>query len=426
MLALFWRRAGFHVHYHGQLSEVRDLPRLLETIRPIRPGIIYLSAMKRSRIHDVKEVGREVAHLQHPRPILCFGGRVFGEDTALLRGLPGVYLGPNVTTHMQRLDEVIRLYPRHSPGQIEELLSSKALLTNFQGETEATNRLRVTREPDSRSMAEEVTGILHEFSSPLQDEETLPFKSYLGWRGTPLYPGYEEIQRALPGLLLVVFPIAAIAELLWNIEISLHNTFFVDIFIAGIFALIVGNIYPLSERIQPGLIFSTRWFLRLGIILSALKFSYTSLLKSGIQDLVIVTSTVLIAVGVSMSVGKLMKINPRIAALIGTGTGICGITATMATSPAIRARDEETAITLGTILCWGTVGLFLYPLINSIFHFSPAVYGAWTGATMHDLPQLIAAAQQGGGTAALNAALLVKLILYWLYRGACFLLEYIL
>jgi uncharacterized membrane protein YadS len=80
------------------------------------------------------------------------------------------------------------------------------------------------------------------------------------------------------------------------------------------------------------------------------------------------------------------------------------------TSPAIGARDEDTAITLGTILCWGTTGLLLYPLLSGLFHLSPMVYGAWTGATIHDLPQLIAAAQQGGGSAALKAALFVKLV----------------
>ena len=52
----------------------------------------------------------------------------------------------------------------------------------------------------------------------------------------------------------------------------------------------------------------------------------------------------------------------------------------------------------------------LYPLVNGLFHLSPVVYGAWTGATIHDLPQLIAAAQQGGGSVALKAALFVKLV----------------
>ncbi len=146
MLALFWRRAGLHIHYHGRLSGARDLPEVLETIRPLHPGIIYLSATRYSRIHDVKEVGQEIARLKHPRPIFCFGGNAFDGNTILLSSITGVYLGLNVTTHMQRLGEVIRLYPGHSPGQIEDLLSTKALLTNFQEESETSIRLRVREE----------------------------------------------------------------------------------------------------------------------------------------------------------------------------------------------------------------------------------------------------------------------------------------
>lgn len=231
-----------------------------------------------------------------------------------------------------------------------------------------------------------------------------------GWRGTPFYPGYDEIRKALPGLLLVVLPIAIVAEILWSIEISLHKTFFVDIFIAAVLALVIANVMTLPERLQAGLTFSTRWFLRLGIIIYGLKFSYASLLKSGFQDLLIVAATVVIGVGVALLVGKLLGFNLRTAALIGTGTAICGIAAAMATAPAIRAKDEETAIALGTILLWGTLGLLLYPLIGSIAHLSPTVYGTWTGASLHDLPQIVAAAQQGGGAPGLKAALFVKLI----------------
>ncbi|GAC1360403.1 MAG: putative sulfate exporter family transporter [Ktedonobacteraceae bacterium] len=232
----------------------------------------------------------------------------------------------------------------------------------------------------------------------------------VGWHGTPFYPGYTEIKEALPGFLLVVLPIAIVSEVLWVIEINLHKTFFVDIFIAAVLAILVTNVVPLPQRLQPGLAFSTRWFLRAGIIIYGLKFSYASLLQSGIQDLTIVITTVVIAVGVSMLLGKLLGVNPHIAALIGTGTAICGVAAAMAISPTMRAKDEETAIALSTILFWGTLGLLLYPLISGFLHLSPTVYGAWTGASLHDLPQIVAAAAQGGGAAGLKAALFVKLI----------------
>ena len=82
----------------------------------------------------------------------------------------------------------------------------------------------------------------------------------------------------------------------------------------------------------------------------------------------------------------------------------------MSLAPTLRARDEETAVALGAILFWGTMGLFFYPLAELLLHLGPTMYGAWTGAALPDFAQLVAATQQGGGTVALKFALAIKLI----------------
>lgn len=223
-------------------------------------------------------------------------------------------------------------------------------------------------------------------------------------------PTGPEIRKAAPGLLAVVLPIAILAELLWYVEIRSNNTWFVDIFIAAVLALIVANVKPISARYQPGLEFATKWFLRLGIIIYGLKFTYAYLATAGWGYLALVTLSVVTALVVAAIVGRLLGLSAHASALIGTGTAICGVAATMATAPAIKARAEETALALGTILLWGTVGLLVYPLIATLAHLSPVVFGSWTGASIHDLPQIIATATQGGGQDALQAALFSKLI----------------
>lgn len=230
-----------------------------------------------------------------------------------------------------------------------------------------------------------------------------------GWWSRFL-PLREEVLSAVPGLLTVVLPIAILAEVLWYIEIRSNVTWFVDIFIAALLALIVANIRPLPARYQAGLEFSTKWFLRLGIIIYGLKFTYAYLATAGWRYLSLVVISVVIAIGVSMLVGHLMGLSARSSALLGTGTAICGVAAIMTTAPAIKARPEETALALGSILLWGTLGLLAYPVIATFYHLSPTLYGSWTGASIHDLPQIIATATQGGGQMALQAALFSKLI----------------
>lgn len=225
-----------------------------------------------------------------------------------------------------------------------------------------------------------------------------------------ILPTREEIKEALPGLLVVVLPIALISEFLWWLELSHRTTFFVDIFIAAVLALIVANLWEIPDQYKAGPAFAQKWFLRLGIIIYGLKFNYSYLAKTGWQNLLLVMAAVVLAISASMIIGKLLGLDPKTSALIGNGTAICGITALMATSPSIRAREENTAIAIGTVLLWGTLGLFIYPIIATVFGIPPDVFGAWTGATIHDLPQIIATATQGGGKEALEAALFVKMI----------------
>jgi len=225
-----------------------------------------------------------------------------------------------------------------------------------------------------------------------------------------LFPSALEISAALPGLFSIVFPIAIVAELLWWFEIRSQHTWFVDIFIAAVLALVVANTFEIPERLKAGPAFAQKWFLRAGIIFYGLKFSFTYLLVVGMNGLIVVVTAVAAAIFLSMLIGRMMGLSDKTASLIGAGTAICGIAAIMATAPGIKSSEEDTGVSIGVILFWGTLALFIYPIIGSLMGMPPVVYGTWAGATIHDLPQIVAAAQQGGGNEGLKAALMIKMI----------------
>lgn len=402
-LALLWRRAGLQIRYIGCINSVSAL---MQQIQQTQPDFIYLSTAQRISIPRIAKISKKIATLKNVHSTFCFGGTAFDQTVTLAQNITGIYLGSQPKEITQHLEELLRLSPLLTPAQITGFMAPNSFVAGFQSEISAANTAQASKEDIQHNMS---PGAEQRPEVVSQMQENVPQKT-VGWKGTIFYPGYTEIQKALPGLFFVVFPIALFAEIIWSLELRMHATFFVDIFIAAVLALVVANLFSLPEKVQAGLTFSTRWSLRLGILCYGLKFSFLPLLQSGLRNLVIVATSVTIALTVSISVGALLKVQPRLAALIGVGTGICGISATMATSPAIGASDEETAVALGTILCWGTTGLLLYPLISNLLHLAPEMYGIWTGTTIHDLPQLIAAAQQGGGTAALKAALFVKLI----------------
>src|SRR5690606_37420849 len=61
-----------------------------------------------------------------------------------------------------------------------------------------------------------------------------------------------------------------------------------------------------------------------------------------------------------------------------------------------RARDEDVAYAVACVTVFGSFAMFAYPLLPGLLHLSPRAYGLWTGASIHEIAQVVAAAFQGG------------------------------
>lgn len=233
-----------------------------------------------------------------------------------------------------------------------------------------------------------------------------------------IFPSLREVSDALPGLLLIVAPVIVASYILFWIEDVVYMQYHrmhgpvIALMIAAILALAVTNILKIPDRYQAGLGFTTKWLLKLGVILYGLGFSYSVWFRPGaIWLFTINIATVVIASATAYYLGKKLGLTNTLGALIGTGTSICGIAAVLATQPSIKqSKTEEAGVAIGTVLLWGTLGLFLYPVIAALFRIPPVIYGAWVGATIHDLPHIVATALQGGGETGWKVAMWIKMI----------------
>jgi uncharacterized integral membrane protein (TIGR00698 family) len=146
-------------------------------------------------------------------------------------------------------------------------------------------------------------------------------------------------------------------------------------------------------------------------VLYGFNFSYALWFKTGSQwILVIGLVAVVVPLITGYVVGRLLKLKEISSLLVAVGTAICGISAIVATQQAVGGDEKEAGASIATILVFGTLVVFTYPVIDQLFGFSSVIYGVWTGATTLDLPQLVTAALQGGGSTSLLSALWVKSI----------------
>jgi len=110
-----------------------------------------------------------------------------------------------------------------------------------------------------------------------------------------------------------------------------------------------------------------------------------------------------------------MGLSKRLGTLIAVGTSICGVSAIVATAPAIEAKDEEVAYAVAVITIFGIIATLSYPyLAHLLFEANPVRVGLFLGTSVHDTSQVtgsgIVYADAFSEPHALNVATVTKLV----------------
>lgn len=165
------------------------------------------------------------------------------------------------------------------------------------------------------------------------------------------------------------------------------------IFVAIIVGIILRNTINLSEIFSKGIAFSVKYALRAGIILLGLRLSLLEALKLGALGIPLIVVCIASGLFLTLYLTNKMKQSNSLGTLIACGTGICGVTAIMATSPVIEAKDDEISYAVANITIFGLTGMVLYPfLANFLFADDPIKAGMFLGTAIHDTAQVTGAA----------------------------------
>lgn len=190
-----------------------------------------------------------------------------------------------------------------------------------------------------------------------------------------------------------------------------------------ILAIIYSQIWGYPERLKEGVTFSSKYLLRLAIILYGLKLNMQVILDDGVGLLLKSVFVLVFAVILMYVFSKWWRLNTSLSFLLGVGTGICGAAAIAAIAPIVKAKSEDTAISIAIIALTGTVFSIGYTLLLPVLPIGTLNYGAWSGLSLHELAHVALAAEPAGEDA-LAFALLAKLSRVFLLVPFCFLLVF--
>ena len=178
--------------------------------------------------------------------------------------------------------------------------------------------------------------------------------------------------------------------------------------IAILIAVIIRNTLPYPQKWKTGIDFAAKKILRFAIILYGIRLNIAVVAHEGLPLIARAAGVIVGAILLTIIIGKLLKVEDNLMMLLAFGTGICGAAAIAAVSPILKAKEEDTAMAVGMIALMGTIFSLLYPAVGLLLHLAPAVYGYWSGFSLHEIAHA-ALAGAAYGDESLTPALLSKL-----------------
>ena len=184
-----------------------------------------------------------------------------------------------------------------------------------------------------------------------------------------------------------------------------------------IVGIVLGMIYAntlratLPATFTPGIQFCSKRVLRLGIILYGFRLTLQDVTEVGIPAIIVDALMVTITICGGVMVGKWLKMDKEISLLTSVGAGICGAAAVLGAESALRVKPYKTAVAVSTVVIFGTISMFLYPVLyrNGVFSISPELMGIFTGASVHEVAHVVGAGNAMGESVG-SVAIIVKMI----------------
>lgn len=195
---------------------------------------------------------------------------------------------------------------------------------------------------------------------------------------------YNQFRRLLPGLLLLGL-IGGTARIL---SISLHGN---HLLFAIVLGLLISNTIGVPDWAEAGIGTHKLW-LEAGIVMMGARLVLDQFFEAGPLLLMLVPSVVVASLlYVELLARNVMGLTDKLSTLLATGTSICGVSAIVAVSGGIKARENDIAYAVATILLFDAITLFAYPLIGSQLGLPDRVYGIWAGLSMFSTGPVTAA-----------------------------------
>lgn len=171
--------------------------------------------------------------------------------------------------------------------------------------------------------------------------------------------------------------------------------------VALLLGLVLSNVIGLPRWLDAG--FRVEFYIKTGIVLLGATLPFTLIVWAGpaaiLQASIVSIATFLVIYFVAVRLG----LDKRLAATLGAGGAVCGVSASIAIAGAVGAKREDASVAITTVIVWAVIMIFVLPFLAQYLHLPAGVGGAWIGTSEFADAAGFAAAQTYGDLAAHGA-----------------------
>jgi uncharacterized integral membrane protein (TIGR00698 family) len=210
------------------------------------------------------------------------------------------------------------------------------------------------------------------------------------------------MRRAAPGLALAGAGVA--------VSLSAHAAFrsLPPLVFCVALGIAFANLARVPAVATPGLAIAAGPILKLGVVLLGLDLVFPDILALGLRALIVVVAVVAITFFGTRWAGRRLGVSDDLSLLVATGFSICGVSAIAAANGVIEAEEDEVAFSVALVTLCGTLAIVTLPPLRGPLGLDDPQFGAWVGASVHDVAQVVATSSTAGSVA-LATAVVVKL-----------------
>ncbi|MGO8833867.1 MAG: YeiH family protein [Roseiarcus sp.] len=167
--------------------------------------------------------------------------------------------------------------------------------------------------------------------------------------------------------------------------------------VALLLGLLISNVIGLPRWMDAG--FRVEFYVKTGVVLLGATLPFALIVWAGPLAILQASIVSIVTFLVIFVVARRLGLDRRLAATLGAGGAVCGVSASIAIAGAVGARKEHAPIAITIVILWAIVMIFFLPFAARALLLPTGVAGAWIGASEFADAAGFAAAQTYGGFA---------------------------